>query len=135
MKMGSRMLREDGLFAVRVRSSVGIWKSIDLVALNDFHAIKLNYLGLLEGSPTPEKGEILLENGARTELAVDIGDQLEIELSDGSTRKLTVAGIVLDQTTSAGDFLASPLAYIEKDSLEWLKQPVSYNTLYVTVER
>jgi len=121
------------LFSVRVRSSVGIWKSIDLVALNDFHAIRLNLLDLLEGSPTPEKGEILLENGARTELAVDIGDQLEIELSDGSTRKLTVAGIVLDQTTSAGDFLASPLAYIEKDSLEWLKQPVSYNTLYVTV--
>lgn len=122
------------LFSARARVPGGSWKSIDLVAIYDFQNIKLNFLALLQGISTPSKREILLEHGAQAELAANIGDQLEIELADGSTRTLNVVGTVLDQTTSAGDFLASPLAYIQTDTLEWLKQPDSYNTLYITVK-
>ena len=46
---------------------------------------------------------------------------------------MPVAGVVLDQATGAGDFLAPPFAYVTFNSLEWLGQPASYNRLYATV--
>jgi putative ABC transport system permease protein len=46
---------------------------------------------------------------------------------------MPVAGIVLDQSTSAGNFLASPLLYTTMGSMDWLHQADSYNHLLVTV--
>ncbi len=121
------------VFTVRARLPGGQWNNLDLVAISDFTHIQLNYLTLLSGRIAPARREILLEKGALEKIPVALGGQLEIELSDGSSRSLSVAGVVLDQTTSAGDFLASPLAFIHTDTLEWLKQPDMFNRLYATV--
>ena len=63
--------------------------------------------------------------------------RLNLNLTSGKIRQLTVVGIVQDQTigvTSIGGgfFTAPAQGYISTDSLEWLEQPDAYNMLYVT---
>ncbi len=66
-------------------------------------------------------------------MKASVGDDIEVQLSDGTYRVMRVAGIVKDQSTGAGDFLGSPLAYTTFDTLEWLHEPPLYNRLWVTV--
>ena len=121
------------IFSVRARLAGGEWVRLDLVALDDFSQVNINQLHLQSGSSLPGERELLLERGALEDLPVAVGDTLEIQLSDGSIKTLPVVGVVLDQATGAGDFLAPPYAYVTFDSLSWLGQPASYNRLFATV--
>jgi putative ABC transport system permease protein len=120
-------------FGVRIRKPGGEWTSIDLLANADFNNSKINLIHLISGKPYPADRELVLEKKVLRDLSVSPGDTVEIELPDGTYRQMPVVGIVQDQTTAAGDFLANPLGYITFDSLEWLRQPSNYNRLYVTV--
>jgi putative ABC transport system permease protein len=121
------------IFSVRARQLGGEWVTLDLVGLEDFSAIEINQLNLKSGSLIPDDRQVLLERNALEDLPVAVGDTLEFQLSDGSIKSMPVAGVVLDQATGAGDFLAPPFAYVTLHSLEWLGQPASYNRLYATV--
>ena len=121
------------IFSVRARVPGGEWARLDLVALEDFEQIKINQLFLQAGSPVPEDRQLVLERSALEDLPGSAGDSLEIQLPNGVVKTIPVVGIVLDQATGAGDFLAPPFAYVPFDSLEWLGQPSSYNRLFVTI--
>jgi putative ABC transport system permease protein len=62
-----------------------------------------------------------------------VGQLLEFQLPDGSIKTLPVVGVVQDTAASAGDFLASPSAYINMDTLETLGHPRSFNRALVIV--
>jgi putative ABC transport system permease protein len=109
------------------------WVTLNLVAVDDFAALEINHLNLIDGTNRPSDGQILLEKKAVAEVAAGVGDVLEVELLDGSIETLPVAGIVQDPATGAGDFLAQPFAYITLDTLDTLGQPQSYNRLFVTL--
>jgi putative ABC transport system permease protein len=121
------------IFSVRARVAGGEWARLDLVALEDFEQVQINQMHLLSGSPLLEERELILERGALEDLPAAVGEDLEIQLPNGAIKSLPVAGVVLDQATGAGDFLAPPYAYVTFDSLEWLGQPSSYNRLFATV--
>lgn len=125
----------EGRRIVNVRTRLGDdrWIGLDLVAISDFEDLKINRLLPIEGESIPAEREVLIERGALDDLSVRVGDVLEIQLPDGTIKSLPVAGIVLDQTTSAGDFLAAPLGYVDMDTLEWMGQPSSFNRMFVTV--
>ena len=118
---------------LQARIPGGQWVSLDMIAVTDFKQSKLNLLIPLQGSADPANRQVLLERGAVKKLPAVPGDILEFKLPDGTIKSMPVAGVVLDQTTNAGDFLSPPLAFITFDTLEWLHQPVSYNHLLVTV--
>ena len=103
------------------------------MAINDFTDTNINLLLPLQGSPIPADKQVILESKVLNDLSVNVGDALEFQLPDGKIKTMTVVGIVQDQTTSAGDFLAPPLAYVTLDTLPWLGQPTDYNRLLVTV--
>jgi len=122
------------VFSARVRlPGTTAWKVLDLVAVDDFEAQRINRLTVLEGADAAAKKEILLERKALGELDADVGGELEVQLQDGSVRSLRIAGIVQDQTTGAGDFLSPPFAFIHTDSLPYLRQPQAFNRLYATL--
>ena len=121
-------------FSVRVRLSGGEWTNLDLVGLNNFSDSEVNLLRPLSGSPIPADKQVILEHKALNDLAVKVGDDLEFQLPDGKVKSMTVVGIVQDQTTGAGDFLAPPLGYVTFDTLPWLGQSMDYNRLLVTVD-
>ena len=118
---------------LQARVPGGQWISLDMIAVTDFKQSKLNLLLPLQGSLVPANRQVLLERGALKKLPAVPGDTLEFKLPDGTLKSMPVAGVVLDQSTSAGNFLSPPLAFITFDTLEWLHQPVSYNHLLVTV--
>jgi putative ABC transport system permease protein len=122
------------VFNVRVRvPGTTKWTTLDMNAFESFEDNSINLLLLIEGMSVPEKQEVLLEQDALTELNVGLGGLLEFQLSDSSTKIMPVVGIVQDTASGAGDFLASPSAYITMDTLRYLDEPKSYNRVLATV--
>jgi putative ABC transport system permease protein len=120
--------------SLRARIPGGEWINLDLVAISDFENQKINLLLPLQGNPIPADKQVVLEKKAMSDLAVNVGDTLEFQLPNGMVKSMRVVGFVQDQTTGAGDFLASPLGYITFNTLPWLGQPSLFNRLFVTVD-
>jgi putative ABC transport system permease protein len=119
--------------SMRVRVNDERWESLDLVAIEDFSNINIGLLIPIEGGTIPEDQQVILERDALEDIPVQVGDSLEFLLPNGKTKTMLIAGVVQDQTTGAGDFLAPPIGFITFNTLEWLGQPSSYNRLLVTV--
>lgn len=121
------------VFNIRVRvAGTEKWTTLDMVAFEDFEANSINLLNPIEGRAVPEKREVLLESDALNHMDVSVGDVLEFQLQDGSTKTMPVVGVVQDIAMGAGDFLASPYAYVTMNTLQYLGQPQTYNRAYVT---
>jgi putative ABC transport system permease protein len=122
------------VFSIRVRApGTTKWTVLDMVAFDDFESNKVNLLTPLEGKPFPDKREVVLERDALLHVNVGVGAMLELQLPDGSIKTMPVVGIVQDTAMGAGDFLASPFAYITQSTLQFLQEPQTYNRAYVTV--
>ncbi len=111
------------------------WTNLNLIAIKDYKKSRINQLTLIEGTNQPNKKEILLERKAASDLGVTLGDSLEVLLNDGTIKTLLITGIVQDPATGAGDFLASNLAYITTNTLNFLNEPEEFNRIYATVEK
>ena len=122
------------VFNIRVRMpGTEKWTTLDVIAFEDFEENSINLLKPVEGKTVPEKREILLEQDALEQIATGVGQPLEFQLPDGSSKTFPVVGIVQDTAASAGDFLASPSAYITMDTLQSLGQPPLFNRALVVV--
>ena len=122
------------IFTIRARApGSNQWTALNMVAIDDFDKIKVNLLQPIAGETKPKKKQVLLEKKAFNTLNVPVGTQLEFQLPDGTLKTMPVVGIVQDQTTGAGDFLAAPFIYITKDTLVSLQQPDLFNRMFVTL--
>ena len=131
---GVKQAEGRAIISLRGRAQGGEWKSLNLVAIDDFKNFNIDLLLPRQGSSTPANKQVILEAKALDDLAVKVGEPLEFQLPNGSIKSMTVAGIVQDQATAAGDFLASPMVYVTLDTLPWLGLPPLYNHLFVKVE-
>lgn len=122
------------VFSIRGRVVGGTqWIALNMVAIEDYKKIKIGLLQPISGATEPLEKQVLLEKKALKSLNVPLGAQLEFQLAGGTVKSLPVVGIVQDQTTGAGDFLAPPLVYVTRDTLSMLAQPDELNRMYVTV--
>ena len=122
------------VFNMRVRvPGTEKWTTLDKIAFEDFEHNAVNLLRVLEGTGLPERRQVLIEQDALEHLNTGVGDLLEFQLPDGSTKTLPVVGVVQDTAAGAGDFLAAPYGYITMDTLPYLGQPRSFNRALVTV--
>ncbi|HEX2998392.1 MAG TPA: FtsX-like permease family protein [Anaerolineales bacterium] len=123
-------------FNIRVRTpGTDKWITLDMFAFDDFEENSINLLNPIAGQIVPKKREVLLEKEALKHIDTGMGQPLEFQLPDGSTKIMPVVGIVQDIGGSAGDFLASPTGYITKDTLPYLGQPELFNRAVVTVSQ
>ena len=111
------------------------WTSVDVVALEDFQDNQINLLQLVRGSPVPKEDQIVLEQDVLDEIQVSPGETIQVQLQDETVKDIQVAGIVLDSSTGAIDFLSPPLAYIAMDDLATFNEPDLYNRIFATVAR
>jgi putative ABC transport system permease protein len=109
------------------------WETLNFVAIENFAKSSINHLSLMQGSADPGKGEVLLEKKAYEQLQIEPGQSLEIQLANDQIKTLRVVGVVQDPSTGAGDFLASPFAYISTDILNSLNVPDAFNRIFATV--
>jgi putative ABC transport system permease protein len=122
------------VFNMRVRvPGTTQWTTLDVFALESFEDNAINLLTPYQGAAVPKKREVLLEKNTLEHVHVGVGQNLEFQLPDGSIKTMPVVGIVQDIGGNAGDFLASPYAYITMDTLQYLGQPRLYNRVYARV--
>ncbi|HLF74790.1 MAG TPA: FtsX-like permease family protein [Anaerolineales bacterium] len=122
------------VFNIRVRApGTEKWTTLDMTAFESFEKNAINLLTPIDGQTAPQKREVLLELDALNHIETGLGELLEFQLPDGSTKTMPVVGVVQDTAAGAGDFLASPYAYITMDTLQYLGQPRLFNRALVTV--
>jgi putative ABC transport system permease protein len=109
------------------------WVPLNLVAIDNFSKMQINLLHAVSGADLPARDQVLLERKALQNLKVSVGDTLEFELDNGKIQVMQVAGVVMDPSTGAGDFLAQPFAYVTTSTLSYLHQAEMFNRLYITL--
>jgi putative ABC transport system permease protein len=118
---------------VRLKTVQNQWDMLSLVAIPKDSESKINQLLPVKGALNPANREIVLERKTMEFYGYQIGQQVEIELSDGTIRSIPVVGSVLDRTIGYGAFTGERKGYITTDTIDWLGQPIYYNQLLVTV--
>ena len=122
------------VFNMRVRvPGTQTWTTLDMIAFDDFEKNAINLLKPIQGQAMPEKRQVFLEQDALEHLKTGVGQELEFQLPDGSTKVLPVVGIVQDTAAGAGDFLASPYGYITMDTLPSLGHPRLFNRALIVL--
>lgn len=118
---------------VRVITGPDSWDTMTLVAVDDDDDLRISRVEPLAGAALPSERRIVLERKALLGLGARVGDLLEIELADGTRRRLEVAGAVLDPTGGYAAVLGDLKAFIHDDALDWLGETRQANQLLVTV--
>ena len=121
------------LVTVRVETAPGVWEELRLEAIHDFDDARINRLRPLQGAAVPRNREVILEGKTAEALGAVLGDELTIELPDGTQRAIPVTGLAQDPTYSYGALLGDAKGYITYETLDWLHYPLSLNRLTITV--
>lgn len=123
-------------FSLRIQDANGQWKPINIKSLPGEQSINLP---AIQGGvwPPPER-QIAIDQYKLPRLGVSLGSQVTLELPSGRQRSLMLAAVTKDQTIGAsglgGGFFVAPIqGYVAEETLAWLGQPSTYNTLAVTV--
>lgn len=119
---------------VRSRRDDEIWKGLNLIAVSDFENMNINMLSAVEGTHIADRRELVISESFMTSTGYQVGDELLIELPDGSSLDMQVVGLVNDQATTRGDPSSNAGAYITTDTLRSLGLSDYFNRLYVTIE-
>jgi putative ABC transport system permease protein len=109
------------------------WQNLSLIAITEFENMGTNQLSTLAGTQYPGRRELLVSQDFMADTGYQVGDQIQVELANGTTHTLPLVGIVGDQVTGAGDFTAGPKAYVTLKTLESLGMPGYFNRLYVRI--
>ena len=120
-------------FTVQVQLASGEWDELKLTAVPDFEDARIYALFPIAGNPVPDDQMVVLEHISLDEMGFQIGDALQVELSDGTVRELPIAGTVRDQSDVYSTIMGDLQGFISFDTLEWLHQPDNLNRFYVTV--
>jgi putative ABC transport system permease protein len=118
---------------VRARIPSGQLRNLLLTAVPNFNDVRLNKFFPDGGAWPPSKREVLIERTAAETLQIAIGGDLTVELPDGRTRTLRVAGFAYDFQAPPPILGGTSYGYIDLDTLEWLGFARSYNRLNILV--
>jgi len=121
------------IVGIRTSKDGETWINQTLISVEDFADMNINQLTTIEGTQVPQKREMLISDAFMNSTGYQVGDQIEIELPDGSTHTLPVVGIVTDQASGGGDPTSGANAYMTLDTLESLGLDKNFNRLLVDV--
>ncbi|HOU14670.1 MAG TPA: FtsX-like permease family protein [Anaerolineae bacterium] len=119
--------------SLRLQTGPESWKTLTLYAFPDYEERAIHRLLSPVGATVPGDREIILEHKTLASLNAAIGDTLDVELPDGTRRRLTIVGAGVDQSEIYSLILGDLRGYVTVETLEWLRQPPLMNQLYVTV--
>ena len=121
------------IIGIRARRGAEDWMNLTLVGMEDLKS-NINLRTPIEGVGVAGKNETVISQDIIHISGFHPGDVLEIELPNGSSHFLTVAGLVADQTTSKPDPGANNLMFVNDKTLQSLGLDGTYNQLYLTVK-
>ncbi len=107
------------------------WVNIDLNALPNYDTMIINQITPELGTFPPQRREIVVERTSFPILGVEIGDEVTVELPDGTQRELVVAGTVHDFQATPAHLFPQLTAYTTLDTLVMLGHGGQFNQLNV----
>lgn len=116
------------------RADDPVWQSLSLVA-TDLSHLGINQLSPIEGTTVPGGGEMVVSQNFMTDTGFAVGDEVLLELPDGSKHSLHVAGLVTDQGTVKEGPQSGANGYITLQTLKRLGQGDAFDQLYVRVQQ
>jgi putative ABC transport system permease protein len=122
------------IIKIRARKGAETWQGLTLVGVNNLEHSPINQLGVKTGHRVPGNDEVVISEDMVNYTGFTVGDEIEIELPDGSIHHLTVVGLVTDQTTTRPDPSSSSNAFVNLNTIRSLGLGSSLNRLLVTVE-
>ena len=122
------------MVGIRARRGADKWQNLVLVGVAEFPT-RISLLAPIEGTTTPGEDEVAVTKNLLSSTGFHAGDRIEIELPDGSKHRVTVAGVVTDQTAAKPESDISPNAFATLRTLERLGLGTDFNHLFVTVEQ
>ncbi|MEZ4657128.1 MAG: ABC transporter permease [Caldilineaceae bacterium] len=111
----------------------GTWHDLQLFALEDYNANRVNLVLPYRGAWPPPDHELLIERNSLFLTEAQVGDALLLETSDGHQRTLRIAGLAHDMNQPPAQITGIPYAYVNQDTLEWLGLPRTFNELQFVV--
>jgi putative ABC transport system permease protein len=118
---------------VRISRDGKSWTTLDIMATDDFRTTHINLLTPDEGTIYAGDRELMVREDMMNSTGFLPGDEVLVQLADGTIRELPVVGAVGDQY-AAGNFAAPPRGYVTLDTAEWLGGYRLFNRLYVRVD-
>ncbi|HSR46707.1 MAG TPA: FtsX-like permease family protein [Anaerolineales bacterium] len=115
------------------RESDPLWLRLNLIGVSDMDHLGINQLSVVDGTRTPGRRELVVSDNFMNSTGFQVGDVIELELPDGSTRTLPLVGVVTDQATGQDGPRAGANAYVTLQTMQWLGLGRDFNRLYVTV--
>jgi len=106
---------------------------MDLYTFPDYYDINLNKITPETGKWPPDRREILLERASLPVLDAELGEKINIELSNGDKRSLTIAGTIHDINAVPANIYPQISGYTTRETLRWLNLPSSFNRLEIVV--
>ena len=136
-----RVRRIDGVTAAdgekrlqwQFKNGEGEWEDLTIRVLPE-DGQNIDQVELLSGS-MPEDRQIMLD--VHKDSGLEIGDTMMVQLPSGTIRELPITGMVQDQTIGVlgtSYFVAPTYGYVTFNSLPWLEEDLSYNSMLVTVD-
>jgi putative ABC transport system permease protein len=122
------------IVSVRARRGDETWQGLSLIGVADAEDIRINQVGIIEGTQFPGRDEFILSQDLMNDTGFRVGDEIEIELPDGSSHYLTVAGLVSDQTNARPDANITSNAFINRNTMRSIGLGNYFNRLLITVE-
>lgn len=104
-------------YELRVQTGENQWKTLELFSAENFNTLAINKITGERGSFQPGEGEVLIERDAVKVAGAEIGDILNLSLPDGSTKDLTITGIVADIGLHPASIHDTVYAYISYNTL------------------
>jgi putative ABC transport system permease protein len=119
---------------VRTSDDGSEWQNLILIGVKDFETMGINQISTLEGTQYPARREMIVSHDFMADTGYSVGEQIDVELANGSIYTLPLVGLVGDQVTGAGDFTVGPKVYMTIETLESLEMPGYFNRLYVRID-
>jgi putative ABC transport system permease protein len=121
--------------SLRVQKADGAWVPLGVTAIPDPDEMHIDQLRPVNPAEIRlEDKEILIDNGSVGMLQVQTGDTITVELSDGRSRQMHVAGIVHDASAISHVFTGQVTAYVTPETMAWLGGNALYNQVVLTVK-
>jgi putative ABC transport system permease protein len=137
--LAARVAKMPGVSAAEGRITVrahvydqnGTRRELTLAAVDDLQNMQVDTVTPISGPLSPGKRQVLLERLVPDYLGVQVGQTLELEMDNGATKELTVAGIVHDPQEMSPDITSSPIGYVTTETMGALGAGELYAELHV----
>jgi putative ABC transport system permease protein len=120
-------------FVMRVRLADGRKSNLIFHTISDFDAVSVNRFAYETGERIPPRRELILERSSLALFDKRVGDTLTVEVEEGKTREIKIAGTVYDITAPPVQFANFGTAYITQDTLAWLGRARGFGSMRIVV--